>query len=91
MDVDSHSVVRKGEAVWIPKLEFELLLFLVSQPRKVFTHAALYRAIWGVEMGRRQVDAVAQRMGRLRRLVEDDPMNPRHLVTVRGAGYRFDP
>lgn len=91
INVDQHSVVRGTEAVWIPKLEFELLLFLVSQPRKVFTHAQIYREIWGVDMGRKQLDAVAQRMSHLRRLVEDDPMNPRHLVTVRGAGYRFDP
>ena len=60
-----------------------------SNPREVFTREQLLREVWAIGSGsRRTVDNfVAQ----LRAKLEHDPEAPRHLVTVRGTGYRFDP
>ena len=79
-----------GREVKLTHLEFELLLFLARNPGRVFSRERLLREVWDVhhEGSPRTVDNfVAQ----LRAKLEDDPEKPRHLVTVRGSGYRLDP
>jgi DNA-binding response OmpR family regulator len=85
----TRTVSRRGELVRLTHLEFELLHFLVTQPARVFGREELLRRVWGLSAGsRRTVDNfVAQ----LRSKLEEDPDHPRHLITVRGSGYRFDP
>ena len=86
---DTRTVLRGGEPVRLTHLEFELLLFLVSHPARVFTREELYRHVWGQSSGsKRTVDNFVLQ---LRSKLEDDPDAPRHFVTVRGSGYRFDP
>lgn len=88
--VAERTVTRGGQGVKLTHLEFELLLFLVERPSRVFSREQLLREVWGVSHNgsRRTVDNfVAQLRGKL----EADPEQPRHLITVRGSGYRFDP
>ena len=70
-------------------LEFELLVFFVRNPSRVFGRARLFSLVWGQSAGSpRTVDNF---VSQLRKQFEDDPESPRHFITVRGSGYRFEP
>jgi DNA-binding response OmpR family regulator len=87
--LDTRQVLRAGVEVPLTHLEFELLVYFVKNPAKVYSRDQLLRHVWGAQAGSpRTVDNfVAQ----LRAKLERDPDHPRHFVTVRGSGYRFDP
>jgi DNA-binding response OmpR family regulator len=83
--------VRKGSApLKLTAKEFDLLWFLVSHPRRVFSREQLMRRVWGYEAAF-DTGTVTVHVRRLREKIEDDPAHPRHLETVWGAGYRFSP
>ncbi|HEY0714679.1 MAG TPA: response regulator transcription factor [Polyangia bacterium] len=89
IDLKERTVKRKGELVKLTHLEFELLAFFVRNPKVVFGRVRLFSLVWGQTAGSpRTVDNF---VGQLRKHFEDDPETPRHFVTVRGSGYRFDP
>ena len=84
-------VARKaGEPVQLTTREFDLLWFLASHPRHVFSRDLLMDRVWGYTAA---VDTgtVTVHVRRLREKIETDPQEPRHLKTVWGAGYRLDP
>jgi len=86
--VSTRTVSRRGVEIRLTHLEFELLLYFVRHPAQVLTRARLLRDVWGLKAGGspRTVDNfVAQ----LRSKLEDDPDSPRHLITIRGSGYRW--
>jgi two-component system alkaline phosphatase synthesis response regulator PhoP len=88
--VDTRVVARAGKEVKLTRLEFDLLLHFARHLGKVLSRERLLRDVWEVhhDGSQRTVDNfVAQ----LRSKIEADPDHPRHLVTVRGAGYRLDP
>ncbi len=91
--LDGHAMEarRDGAVLVMTNKEFDLLLFLASSPRQVFTREQLLRQVWQTEPGWQDPSTVTEHVHRLRRLVEPDPAVPRHLVTVRGVGYRLDP
>ncbi len=68
--------------------EYELLLFLMSNPDMVFNKDVLYKHIWGPEAAGDH-RTVPVHVNRLREKIEADPANPRYIQTVWGAGYRF--
>ncbi|MBA3502451.1 MAG: winged helix-turn-helix domain-containing protein, partial [Deltaproteobacteria bacterium] len=70
-------------------LEFELLVFFVRHPNQVFSRAQLFSQVWGQSAG--SVRTVDNFVGQLRKRFEENPEQPRHFITVRGSGYRFDP
>jgi DNA-binding response OmpR family regulator len=83
--------VRKhGLALRLTAKEFDLLWFLASNPRHVFSRDQLMDRVWGYETA---VDTgtVTVHVRRLREKIEDDPARPRRLETVWGVGYRFAP
>ncbi len=89
VDHAQRTVNRKQCAVKLTHLEFELLWFFVRHPSQVFTRHRLLATVWGQSAGSpRTVDNF---VGQLRKRLEEDPERPRHLITVRGSGYRFDP
>ena len=86
-----QGVVRRGGAeVHLTKTEFKLLVELASSPGKVFSRENLLDKVWGYDYfaDGRLVDVHVRR---LRTKVEADPANPRHVVTVRGLGYKLQP
>jgi len=91
--LDGHAMEarRDGEVLPLTNKEFDLLLFFASSPRQAFSRDQLLRQVWQTEPGWQDPATVTEHVHRLRRIIEDDPANPRHLVTVRGVGYRFDP
>jgi DNA-binding response OmpR family regulator len=83
-------VRRNGREVHLTKTEFRLLVHFASNPNIVFSREELAERVWGADLlaDSRVVDA---HVSRLRKSVEDDPGEPRHIVTVRGLGYKFVP
>lgn len=85
---DEGKVLRSGEEVHLTKTEFRLLCELAESPGKVLSREALLDKVWGYDYfgDGRLVDV---HIRRLRTKIEADPANPRHVVTVRGLGYRL--
>jgi len=90
LDGVSREARRAGVLLRLTAREFELLWFFASHPRHVFSRDQLMARVWGYESA---VDTgtVTVHIRRLREKIEDDPGEPRHLRTVWGVGYRFDP
>jgi DNA-binding response OmpR family regulator len=89
VDLEGRTVLRGGRPVKLTHLEFELLSFLCRNRGRVYTREELLRHVWGLQQG--QPRTVDNFVAQLRAKVEDDPDRPRHLLTVRGSGYRFAP
>jgi two-component system response regulator RegX3 len=84
---EAGEVAFRGEAVAVTRTEFRLLCELAEHPGRVLSRAQLLERVWGYAYGdERLVDV---HIGRLRQKIEDDPSAPRHLVTVRGMGYKL--
>jgi len=90
IDDESHEVRKHGAVVPLAPKEFELLSFLARRANQVCSRDAALNAVWGYgyEGETRTVDV---HIHWLRRKLEDDPANPRYLVTVRQYGYKFVP
>jgi DNA-binding response OmpR family regulator len=89
IDPQQRTVTRDGAPVKLTHLEFELLLFFVTHPSQVFSRARLLSLVWGQSAG--SARTVDNFVGQLRKRLELDPESPKHFITVRGSGYRFDP
>ena len=89
MDVDRHRVTVAGEPVQLPLKEFELLEILLRNAGRVLTRQQLIDRVWGPDyVG--DTKTLDVHVKRLRAKVEPEPKNPKHLVTVRGLGYKFE-
>ncbi len=89
VDLLAHEARRRGQPLTLTVKEFDLLAFLMSHPSQAFRREQLLEAVWGYSIG--DTATVTVHMRRLREKAEDDPSAPRHLCTVRGIGYRFEP
>jgi len=90
IDLDGHTVSRRDELVQLTPTEFALLAQLVTNANKAVPHLTLLQRVWGSEY-RGEAEYLRVYIGRLRRKLEADPSNPRHLLTEPGIGYRFVP
>lgn len=89
LNEETRRVYVDGKEVELTNKEYELLLFFMLNVDVVFSREELYECIWGWEaMG--DSATVAVHINRLRKKIEHDPTNPRYIVSVWGAGYRFD-
>jgi DNA-binding response OmpR family regulator len=86
----TREVRKNGELVRLTFKEFELLLTLLSHPRRVFSREELMDRVWGYR-ATLETGTLTVHMRRLREKLEDHPAEPRHLQTVWGVGYRFVP
>src|SRR5947209_9264206 len=87
VDVRAGEVRIEGHPVPTPAREFELLCLLARHPRQVFSRDHLFELGWGAFGDK---STVTTHIRRLRERIEEDPGNPRYIVTVRGLGYRFE-
>jgi len=89
IDPSSYRVTRAGKPLTLSTLEFRLVYYLAARPNRVFSRDQLLDAVWGTDrfVTPRSVDVYIRR---LREKIENDPENPTHLKTVRGAGYLFE-
>jgi DNA-binding response OmpR family regulator len=90
IDLAKREVTVNGNAVDLRPREYELLAFLASSPREVFTREQLLERVWPPSAGRGP-STVTEHIGRVRHRIEEDPERPRWIRTVRGIGYSFQP
>jgi two-component system, OmpR family, response regulator RegX3 len=89
MDVERHVVTVDGGEVSLPLKEFDLLEYLLRNVGRVLTRGQLIDRVWGADyVG--DTKTLDVHVKRLRSKIEPDPGSPRHLVTVRGLGYKFE-
>jgi len=90
VDFSRMIALRNGQEVSLTSLEFKLLRFFTANTERVLTREALLNDVWGYNSypTTRTVDNLILK---LRQKLEADPANPRHLLTVHGAGYKFVP
>ena len=89
IDTARHKVSHSGVAVELSRMEFSLLEFLARNQGQVFSRDQLLDKVWGYDFAgdTRTVDV---HVSWLRRKIETDPAHPKHLLTVRGVGYKFE-
>lgn len=90
LDAERFEVTVHGEAVHLPRKEFELLELLMENAGRVLTRETLIDQIWGPDYfgDTRTLDV---HIKRLRSKFEPQPHDPQHLITIRGLGYKFLP
>lgn len=91
LEIDLASYEIRGPASTSPlsTKEFQLLSILARNPNRVFHADHLFDLIWGLE-GLGDTRTVAVHINTLRKKIETDPSQPKYILTVRGAGYKFN-
>jgi DNA-binding response OmpR family regulator len=87
----TREVIYDGQPIDMPPMEFDLLLFLASSPKTVFSRATLLSTVWGSNAEWQDPSTVTVHVRRLRQKIEADPDDPKRIATVWGHGYRFEP
>ena len=90
IDTDKLTVAKDGVMLELTQREYELITFLASNPGQVYSREALMEHVWNYDGYVGDVRAVDVAVRRLREKVEDDPANPKFIVTRRGLGYLFN-
>ena len=90
IDLTTREVERAGEVIDLTAMEFNLLAFLASSPRQVFSRQQLLQNVWASSSEWQDEATVTEHIRRVRRKIEVDPDHPRWITTVRGVGYRFE-
>ena len=89
MDVERHTVTVRGDTITLPLKEFDLLEYLLRNSGRVLTRGQLIDRVWGADyVG--DTKTLDVHVKRLRSKLEVDPGKPKHIITVRGLGYKFD-
>ncbi len=88
VDLARRTVERDGQPVHVTPIEYRLLTCLLASPDSVLTHRQLLRQVWGPSHAE-DSHYVRVYMGHLRKKIEDDPSQPKHILTEAGIGYRF--
>lgn len=88
LNTGDYSVLKNGEKIELTAKEFEILKLLMKNPKKVYTKEQMYSLVWNdAYMG--DENAVNVHISRLRNKIEDNPRDPRYVVTVWGIGYKL--
>ena len=88
LDTVARSAALNGAPLALTTREFDLLVFFLANPGQAFSRPELLEQVWGWDFGDQSTVTVHVR--RLREKIEEDPANPKRIVTVWGVGYRFD-
>ena len=80
----------RGDVLHLAHREFDLLVYLARHPGRVFSRDELIRVVWQYSFYT-DTSTISVHIRGLRAKIEDDPADPRHLKTVWGVGYRFEP
>jgi len=88
IDFDALELRSGGQTVHLTLMEAELLRYLINHDGRIVSRSAILEDVWGL---REDTDtrAIDNFIVRLRKYIEDEPSRPRHLLTVRGVGYKF--
>ena len=89
MDIERHLVTVNEQKIQMPLKEFELLELLMENVNRVLTRGQIIDRVWGSNYFG-DTKTLDVHVKRIRSKIEDDPARPRHLMTVRGLGYKFE-
>lgn len=89
IDMNSHQVMMEGQEIHLTPTEFRLLEFLARNQGKVISHRKILQAVWGAEYGDER-EYLRVYISQLRHKIEREPLNPVHIITEPGVGYRFN-
>ncbi|HKU43514.1 MAG TPA: response regulator transcription factor [Polyangiales bacterium] len=89
IDPDRHQVRKAGKDVELTAKEFEVLMLLKQAAGRVLSRQAIFDRVWG-DSHHGTLRTIDNFISQLRSKLEDDAANPRHILTVRGVGYRLD-
>ena len=90
IDLAAHTVSVRGRELKLTPKEFDLLVYLSQHPHRVVPHRTLLAAVWGAN-STEQPEYLRVFIGQLRKKLEQDPADPKYLLTERWVGYRFEP
>ncbi len=90
LDRATRDASKRGVEIRLTAKEFDLLWFLASHPRRVFSRDQLMASVWGYRAAL-DTGTVTVHIRRIREKIEDEPSNPTHLETLWGVGYRLTP
>ena len=88
LDPDRHLVEKKGKRVHLTPKQFEVLQYLMVNAGRPIPHARLLQSVWGSEYGN-ELEYLRTFIRQIRMKIEDDPANPKYLLTDSHIGYRF--
>jgi DNA-binding response OmpR family regulator len=91
IDGRTREVFVRADRIEMPPMEFDLLMFLASSPRQVFSRSQILDHVWGSSTDWQDPSTVTVHVRRLRQKVERNPDDPERILTVWGRGYRFEP
>lgn len=91
IDGRTREVLLGGKKVDMPPMEFDLLMYLASSPRQVFSRSQILDHVWGSSTEWQDPSTVTVHIRRLRQKVEKNADDPERILTVWGRGYRFEP
>jgi len=91
VDLELMQAQRDGQPLYLTATEFRLLRYLLLHPNRPFSRQALIEAVWGYDDPLGSQRGVDVHIRHLRQKLEQDPGDPRWIVTVRGVGYKFQP
>lgn len=89
VDTSSGTVTKDGKDLYLSALEYRLLLLFISNPKSIITRTILLDELWDAAGEYVNDNTLSVYIKRLREKIEDDPVNPRIILTVRGTGYRL--
>ncbi len=90
VDLNARRVTVRGIEIRLTPKEYDLLTYFINRPGKVITHRTLLGAVWGGNYTE-QAEYLRVFVGQIRKKIEIDPSEPRHILTEPWVGYRFDP
>ena len=89
IDLNARTVKRRGELIKLTATEYSLLSLFIKNAGKVLTHGYILKEIWGKPFSE-ESQYVRIYISQLRKKLEDDPNNPKFILTESGVGYRFE-
>ncbi len=88
MNLSDYTLTKKGQTIYLTAKEFDILKLLMQNPKKVYTKEQIYSLVWNDSYFGDE-NAVNVHISRLRNKIEDEPRNPKYIITVWGIGYKL--
>lgn len=88
--LDTHEVYVDNSLVNLSPKEFDILALLIKDPKRIYSVEQLYEAVWKENVLEGDSRTIIVYIGNIRKKLEQDPSNPKYILTVRGVGYKFN-
>lgn len=90
LDIERYELRRAGQEIRLERLPMELLILLASRDGELISRADIIRVLWGPNTFRDTENGINTAIRKIRLALDDDPITPRHIKTLKGKGYRLD-